>query len=485
MKTAILIDSDNTNPHSLRSMWDGLSQLGHIVCARAYGDWHSSALKFMQEVCEALGIQLVQQTVYVTGKNATDMAMTIDAVDLYHQHEIEQVVLVTSDSDFTPLATWLCHRQVAVVGVLGEESSWAFRRACTRTFEYQQVCELAKACTPKTSEKVRLLMDTLFVHLCVFAAHKTSFTQTELVAYLNDIEPDFSCMRYGHESVKNLLLSSERWEEDPKVLEGFRPISAPVVAVDVFEEDVELTKAFSQLHQQNMQCPLYSGYLTYSDVEQQLSKSHPHWAGHTLKSLLASAAHPQRVFYIPHQESVIWVNMKTCCQATFRAKELLLRVIDKQLRLHGQTMLIYPGHLRKAMKELDPNFTWAKYGASSFSDLMAKHSDLLLPVKTSVGDDCWSVSAGHGVSQYQQIQVILSCIRGTLSHNKQIDGWMDEHSWEAAIHASCKTFTLRRAGLSRVHCIWWVFSDQIEVRLRPKSSRVARFKQGAIKEKAA
>lgn len=485
MKTAILIDSDNINPHDLQAMWPGLCQIGEIICQRAYGDWKSSGLKFMGDICEGLGIELVQQTVYVTGKNATDMAMTIDAVDLYHQHNIEQVVLLTSDSDFTPLATWLCHRDIAVVGVLGDDASWAFRRACTKVFDHAQISEF-HASNDYHSEKIRLLMDTLSVHLSVFFAQKTVFSLTDIVGCLNELDPDFSCMRYNQPTVSALLITSGRWAPDEKDHQLFHPISEKQCQSSAQDDEPECVKrAFMYIHEKNMSCPLYSGYLPKSDVEQQMKAMPAQKVGKAVTLFAADDVHPQRVFHIPGQEPVVWLSLKPCETATFRAKELLLRIIDKQLRLHGQTVLIYPGHLRKTLKELDENFTWAKYGASSFDDLMKKHSDLLLPIKAGTGHEGWSVCANNGLSQYQQLQSILSVVRDSLKHRSELSEWLDCASWERLLREACPTLTLKRAGISQAHCLWWVFSDQIETTTQVKGGRIARFRIQSASEHAA
>ena len=102
---ALLIDADNTSPQAIDPVLTVMAELGQVNIRRAYGDWTSSNLKSWKEVLHALAIQPIQQFSYTTGKNATDSALIIDAMDVLHSGSVDGFCLVSSDSDFTRLAT--------------------------------------------------------------------------------------------------------------------------------------------------------------------------------------------------------------------------------------------------------------------------------------------------------------------------------------------------------------------------------------------
>lgn len=129
-KIAVLIDSDNT-PHSkLPVILQELSSFGKIVIKRAYGDFSSEYLKNWPTPLNELAIQPRQQFAYTTGKNATDSLMIIDAMDLLYRDKFDVFALVSSDSDFTSLATRLRESEIQVIGVGQNKTPVSFRNAC-------------------------------------------------------------------------------------------------------------------------------------------------------------------------------------------------------------------------------------------------------------------------------------------------------------------------------------------------------------------
>lgn len=129
-KITVLIDSDNT-PHSMLSLiMDELSTYGQIIVKRAYGDFSSEYLKNWKQPLNELAIQPRQQFAYTTGRNATDSLMIIDAMDLLYSERFDVFALVSSDSDFTSLATRLRESEVQVIGVGKMSTPSAFKNSC-------------------------------------------------------------------------------------------------------------------------------------------------------------------------------------------------------------------------------------------------------------------------------------------------------------------------------------------------------------------
>ena len=116
-KMAVLIDADNTQLSKLEPLLQEVSTHGRIVTKRAYGNWRKEGLKNWEAELKRLAIKAEQQFDYTVGKNATDIALVIDAVTLLHRNLYDAFVLVSSDSDYTPLAIHLRESGVYVMGV--------------------------------------------------------------------------------------------------------------------------------------------------------------------------------------------------------------------------------------------------------------------------------------------------------------------------------------------------------------------------------
>lgn len=129
-KIAVVIDADNTQISKLEDVFHEISTRGRIVVKRAYGNWHKPALKNWGEIIKRLAIKAEQQFDYVSGKNATDMALVIDTIELLYTNLYDAFVIVSSDSDHTPLAIKLREAGVYVMGVGEQKTPVAFRNAC-------------------------------------------------------------------------------------------------------------------------------------------------------------------------------------------------------------------------------------------------------------------------------------------------------------------------------------------------------------------
>lgn len=129
-KIAVLIDAENAQYSILGAVLSELSKYGHIIVKRAYGDWSSEHLRNWRQPLNELAINPVQQFSYTQGKNSSDSAMIIDAMDLLYTGKLDTFALITSDSDFTKLASRLKESQIYVFGVGEQKTPIAFRNAC-------------------------------------------------------------------------------------------------------------------------------------------------------------------------------------------------------------------------------------------------------------------------------------------------------------------------------------------------------------------
>ncbi len=129
---ALLIDADNASHHTLDDVLTVLAELGAVNIRRAYGNWSKPALKGWASATQTHAIEPQQQFDLTKGKNATDMKMTIDAMDLLAGGRVQGFGIMSSDSDFTPIAMRLRQNGLPVYGFGTSKTPEAFQRACTR-----------------------------------------------------------------------------------------------------------------------------------------------------------------------------------------------------------------------------------------------------------------------------------------------------------------------------------------------------------------
>ena len=137
-RLAVLIDADNAQPSRSDALMAEVATLGAATVKRIYGDWTTDQLKSWKSAANRHAIQPMQQFAYTKGKNATDSALIIDAMDLLYSDRLDGFVLVSSDSDFTRLASRLRESGMTVYGVGERKTPEAFVAACDR-FIYSDV----------------------------------------------------------------------------------------------------------------------------------------------------------------------------------------------------------------------------------------------------------------------------------------------------------------------------------------------------------
>jgi uncharacterized LabA/DUF88 family protein len=131
-RLAVLIDADNTSAKIADRLFEEIAQLGEASVRRIYGDFTRAALRGWTDILAKHAIIAHQQFAYVTGKNASDIALVIDAMDLMHSGRFEGFCLVSSDSDFTRLAARIREQGLDVFGFGERKTPESFRQACRR-----------------------------------------------------------------------------------------------------------------------------------------------------------------------------------------------------------------------------------------------------------------------------------------------------------------------------------------------------------------
>ena len=143
-KLAVLIDADNTTATCAQDLLEEIAKFGIASVKRIYGDWSSPALNGWRSVLLKHALVPIQQFAYTKGKDATDMGLIIDAMDLLYSGHFDGFCLVSSDSDFTPLASRIRASGRVVYGFGREKTPEAFRQACDRFFYIENLGEAEK-----------------------------------------------------------------------------------------------------------------------------------------------------------------------------------------------------------------------------------------------------------------------------------------------------------------------------------------------------
>jgi uncharacterized LabA/DUF88 family protein len=150
---ALLIDADNASPQTLDPILTILAELGTVNIRRVYGNWAKPALKRWAGLTLKHGIQPYQQFDITKGKNATDMRMTIDAMDLLYGGRVTGFGLVSSDSDFMPLAQRIRQEGLPVYGFGTDRTPEGFREACTRFIDVTRLAADSEAAEREAAEE--------------------------------------------------------------------------------------------------------------------------------------------------------------------------------------------------------------------------------------------------------------------------------------------------------------------------------------------
>ncbi len=149
---ALLIDADNAPANSLDAVLTILGDLGTVNIRRAYGNWTKPGLKGWSAIVHRHAIEPQQQFDITKGKNATDMKMTIDAMDLLYTGRVDGFGIMTSDSDFMPIAVRIRQNGLPVYGFGSSKTPEGFRQACTRFIDVSAVAEAEAEHTEASSD---------------------------------------------------------------------------------------------------------------------------------------------------------------------------------------------------------------------------------------------------------------------------------------------------------------------------------------------
>jgi uncharacterized protein (TIGR00288 family) len=209
-RLAVLIDADNTSARLVKEMFEELAGYGTITVKRAYGDWTNPHLTAWRDVLLGNAISPQQQFAYTSGKNATDSALIIDAMDLLYSGNVDGFAIVSSDSDFTPLATRLRESGMRVIGVGQRKTPKAFVEACER-FVFLEVLAgdggtIEPEPEPAKGDQPRPIESVLTKALRKVDTDDDDWTLLSALAnHLNRTDPSFDARTYGFGKLGDLV----------------------------------------------------------------------------------------------------------------------------------------------------------------------------------------------------------------------------------------------------------------------------------------
>ena len=218
-KLAVLIDADNAQAAVIQELLAEVSRYGTATIKRAYGDWTTQNLKSWKEVLHRMAIQPIQQFSYTTGKNSTDASLIIDAMDVLHTGAVDGFCLVSSDSDFTRLATRIRERGLVVYGFGERKTPEPFVAACDK-FVYTEIlrpqpevqappvqAEPPTAAVPAETADLRKLQPLMIAAIDANMREDGWAALGGVGGHISKMQPAFDARNYGFKKLSELVRS--------------------------------------------------------------------------------------------------------------------------------------------------------------------------------------------------------------------------------------------------------------------------------------
>lgn len=220
---AVLIDGDNISSANVKEMMEEIAKYGNPTIKRIYGDWTRPGLNKWKNVLLENAITPIQQYGYTTGKNATDSAMIIDAMDILYSQKVNGFCLVSSDSDFTRLATRLREAGMQVIGIGEKKTPNPFIVACDK-FIYIEILKKQSEDKTDTKEPEAPSVDKITEkEIKLIKTTINDLSDDDGWAFLGDVgsliqkkRPNFDSRNYGFEKLTPLIKATNRFEVEQR-----------------------------------------------------------------------------------------------------------------------------------------------------------------------------------------------------------------------------------------------------------------------------
>ncbi|MEM7717953.1 MAG: NYN domain-containing protein [Pseudomonadota bacterium] len=212
---AVLIDADNIPAKYAGAILKEITTFGEPALRRVYGDWSSSRLNSWSKVVHALGLVAHQETANTTNKNASDIGLVIDAMDILHSGRFDGFVLVSSDSDFTALANRVREQGIDVIGIGERKTPESLKNVCNRFILLENILDDP---APAAKDQAPVKVDPKqAIPLIMRAMEKINsdddwYTLGQLGQYITRDTPDFDPRSYGKKKLSDLIAGLSRFE---------------------------------------------------------------------------------------------------------------------------------------------------------------------------------------------------------------------------------------------------------------------------------
>lgn len=228
---AVLIDADNASAKNIGYILQEIEKLGHVTCKKIYGDWGSVHIKGWQDALLKYAIDPMQQFAYVKGKNATDIGMVIEAMDLLYSDKYDGFCLISSDSDFTSLALRIRKNHVKVFGFGKRSTVGAFTQACDQFFYVEDLLASTKAVGISQSTTSTKVVDSASKQWST----KQLQTQTHLISTLNKTIKEDPNVNNGWSDISYIAKQINRYENIKIDKYGYAKFSALITAIRLYD----------------------------------------------------------------------------------------------------------------------------------------------------------------------------------------------------------------------------------------------------------
>lgn len=222
-RLAVLIDADNASAKIADGLFEEIAKIGEASLRRIYGDFSHSRSKSWSDILSKHAIIPHQQFAYTTGKNASDIALVIDAMDLLHSGRFDGFCLVSSDSDFTRLAARIREQGVDVFGFGEQKTPESFRQACRRFIYTENLLDISPTSAKDTKEIKKPLQNPskatpIIKKVISQMASEDGWVPLGVVGnQLANLTSDFDSRTYGFEKLSDLVRKTNSFEiETPK-----------------------------------------------------------------------------------------------------------------------------------------------------------------------------------------------------------------------------------------------------------------------------
>lgn len=226
-KIALLVDGDNAQPKLINLVLEEASKYGKVTIRRVYGDWTTQHMNSWKGMLNEMAFNPIQKFSYTSGKNSTDSALIIDAMDILHDEIVDGFCIVSSDSDYTGLAKRIREDGVFVMGIGEQKTPMAFVKSC-EIFTFvenllpKEEPAPAKKVVQKKQKETKPGVDLRLINKAfdLSANESDEIYISSIGLNLRKLDPSFDVRSYGYKTLTQMFLKLEQFDVVDNVING-------------------------------------------------------------------------------------------------------------------------------------------------------------------------------------------------------------------------------------------------------------------------